>query len=51
MPNETTLRDQLAMAALATMAFPEDYPEVEKVADYAYRIADAMLRRREKPSA
>ena len=46
--NTPTLRDRFAMAALATMAFPTDYPECEKVADYAYRIADAMLERREK---
>jgi hypothetical protein len=43
---ELELRDYFASQALALMANPDQYPEAEKVAEYAYKVADAMLRQR-----
>jgi hypothetical protein len=44
---EKTLRDEFAMAALAGMASdPELNPICSRVAEHAYRLADAMLEAR-----
>ena len=40
--SEMNLRDYIAIQALATMSF-DNYPEVDKVVEYAYKLADAML--------
>ena len=47
-PDVLTLRDQFAMASVGTAP----YTTADEIADYAYRVADAMLEaRKEKPDA
>jgi hypothetical protein len=42
-----TLRDEFAMAALSSIGYCPDKPELE--AKFAYQIADAMLEARKTP--
>lgn len=44
-----TLRDQFAMRAMkAFLADEHGHPTLESAAEYAYKMADAMLKEREK---
>ncbi len=46
--NETTLRDQIAMAAMSAMIQSEDIVENQhKIAIMAYMLADAMMAERQ----
>lgn len=47
--NESRLRDQFAMHAMKEfLADEHGYPTLEAVAEYAYKMADAMLKERDK---
>jgi len=43
---QVTLRDQFAMAALSATKAEDDYPK--RIAEWAYKMADAMLEARKE---
>lgn len=49
---EWTIRDEFASRALAVLCNEQEFTHIwdqDVIADYAYSIADAMLRRRQTP--
>ena len=47
-PEQKTLRDEFAMAALSAISYTNEDGHEGNIAKYAYQIADAMLNERNK---